>query len=179
MIEFVCYNCHATTTESDDSKGISECGCCCHASGVRTEVTDVSDVVPTAVSPKKSLAEICNDFDKLEAGMIDRNTSPDTPTEKDYYAGFGKDYAIHNPKLQYSLIPPTALAECAKGWTAGADIHPLDHWKTLEHSVFIDKIFRHLQQYRMGETHDTETGVHHLACCANNCMMLCEKDLTK
>lgn len=78
------------------------------------------------------------------------------------------------PKLRYDLIPPLALQECAKGWTAGGNKYDDDSWRSVSETKRIAKIMRHLQQYRLGEKYDKETIVHHLACVANNALMLCE-----
>ena len=86
--------------------------------------------------------------------------------------------------MRYDLIPVLALEQCAIGWTKGQEKYkdhpavgdPSTHYTDIE---LISKIMRHLQEYRKGEQFDSETGVHHMACVANNAMMLCEKDLNR
>ena len=121
----------------------------------------------------------CSSCGHMDCKCMDYiDTPPRTMPSQEFFDLPDKAKAIPD-KLRYDLIPPTAFQECAKGWTQGQAKYDDDHWKSLEPHVFVAKIMRHLQQYRLGESHDSETGVHHLACCANNAMMLCEKELTK
>ena len=86
-------------------------------------------------------------------------------------------FEMDTPKLQYSQLPALALQECAKGMTFGLGKHPDNNYTARTDSEMVDKILSHLQAFRLGEPYDEESGVHHLACVANNAMMLCEKQL--
>ena len=68
-------------------------------------------------------------------------------------------------KLQYSLIPPETLSALAEVLTFGARKYTIDGWKYVPDAKrrYMDALFRHLEAFRSGETHDQESGLHHLA----------------
>lgn len=73
-------------------------------------------------------------------------------------------------KPDYSLIPPNALDDVVKVLTYGAQKYDRNNWQKLEN--LDDRYFaaaqRHLWALKKGETHDSETKVHHAAhaiCC--------------
>ena len=72
-------------------------------------------------------------------------------------------------KPRYSLIPPIAEREMVDVLTFGAKKYTPDNWKNVDDlSRYIDAAMRHIAAYRRGETHDDESGLHHLAhamCC--------------
>lgn len=81
-----------------------------------------------------------------------------------------------NDKPQYRLIPPKAENEFVKVLTFGAKKYAPDNWKKIDKERYIDALGRHFNAYRRGETHDPESGLHHLAhvmCCA---AFIVEKD---
>ena len=75
-----------------------------------------------------------------------------------------------NGKPQWSLLPFRALKEVVEVLTYGAKKYAPDNWKKVPDARrrYIDAGFRHFTAYASGETHDPETGKHHLAhaiCC--------------
>lgn len=75
-----------------------------------------------------------------------------------------------NGKPQWSLLPFKALKEVVEVLTYGAKKYAPDNWKKVPDARrrYIDAGFRHFTAYASGETHDPETGKHHLAhavCC--------------
>jgi hypothetical protein len=73
-------------------------------------------------------------------------------------------------KLQYGLLPPSALKDVVKVLTFGAEKYEPDNWKRVPDANrrYFDAAMRHLWAYKEGEIYDSETGVSHLAhavCC--------------
>lgn len=73
-------------------------------------------------------------------------------------------------KPLYNLIPAHAEAELVDVLTFGATKYAPNQWRNVENATerYTAAAMRHLAAYRMGETHDTESGKHHLAhamCC--------------
>ena len=68
-------------------------------------------------------------------------------------------------KLQYSLIPPETLTALAEVLTFGARKYAPNNWQLVQdgETRYLDAAFRHLEAFRSGETHDQESGLHHLA----------------
>lgn len=74
-------------------------------------------------------------------------------------------------KVRVGLIPPDATIEKAKVYTFGAIKYGPYNWeKGILYSRVFDAMMRHLLAFQSGETHDPETGLHHLAhvnCCGD------------
>jgi len=73
-------------------------------------------------------------------------------------------------KPLYNLIPVHAEAEFVDVLTFGATKYAPNQWRTVPNATgrYTAAAMRHLAAYRMGETHDIESGKHHLAhamCC--------------
>ena len=73
-------------------------------------------------------------------------------------------------KPRYDLIPVHAEAEFVDVLTFGATKYAPNQWRDVEDARerYTAAAMRHLAAYRMGETHDIESGKHHLAhamCC--------------
>lgn len=73
-------------------------------------------------------------------------------------------------KPRYDLIPPHAEAEFVDVLTFGATKYEPNQWKKVPEAKdrYTAAALRHLASYRMGESHDVESGKHHLAhamCC--------------
>ena len=77
-------------------------------------------------------------------------------------------------KLQYSLIPPETTQALAEVLNFGARKYAPDNWRLLEHGErrYLDAMYRHLQAYRLGESHDPESGLHHLSHALTNLAFL-------
>ena len=70
-----------------------------------------------------------------------------------------------NDKLLYSLIPTSATKALAEVLTYGAKKYAPNNWQLVDNGEvrYMDALFRHLEAFRSGETHDPESGLHHLA----------------
>ena len=77
-------------------------------------------------------------------------------------------------KLQYSLIPPETLSALAEVLTFGARKYAPNNWVLVQdgETRYLDAAFRHLEAFRSGETHDQESGLHHLAHLLSNVAFL-------
>lgn len=74
-------------------------------------------------------------------------------------------------KARYDLLPPHALDEMALVLTFGANKYSAEGWRTVENARrrYLAAAGRHWQALLRGETHDSESGLHHAAhlmCCA-------------
>lgn len=104
----------------------------------------------------------CKDYNKWVSRDFLNNVS-DEPIAK---AGVKYD----SGKPQWSLLPFRALTKVVEVLTYGAKKYAPDNWKRVPDARrrYIDAGFRHFTAYATGETHDPETGKHHLAhavCC--------------
>lgn len=70
-----------------------------------------------------------------------------------------------NGKLLYSLIPPETLKALAEVLTFGAQKYAPNNWTLVENGEtrYLDALFRHLEAFRSGETHDPDSKLHHLS----------------
>lgn len=68
-------------------------------------------------------------------------------------------------KLLYSLIPPETTKALAEVLTYGAQKYAPNNWQHVENADvrYLDALYRHLESFRAGETHDLESGLHHLS----------------
>lgn len=80
-------------------------------------------------------------------------------------------------KLQYRLVPPHALKAVAEVLTFGAKKYSPYSWVNVESERYLDAAYRHLEQRRMGEELDQESGLTHLAHAAVNLLFLLEREL--
>lgn len=65
---------------------------------------------------------------------------------------------------RYSLIPAEALAEVARVYGFGAEKYDDNNWrKGYAWSLSLDALQRHIEAFRMGESFDPESNLHHLA----------------
>jgi hypothetical protein len=81
-------------------------------------------------------------------------------------------------KLQYSLLPPSALQATVEILTFGAEKYEPNNWKHVPNSKqrYFDAMQRHVWAWKNGEQDDPESGRNHLAhalCCL---MFLYEHD---
>lgn len=88
-------------------------------------------------------------------------------------------------KLQYTLIPPHALAEVARNLTIGLKKYKeRDNWKKVPNAEqrYLDALYRHLEAHRKGEIYDPDSSVpdmYHLSAVIVNAMFLLEFMLNK
>ena len=67
-------------------------------------------------------------------------------------------------KLPLHLVPATALAVAALAHLDGATKYGAWNWRRagVRASIYLDAVHRHLARWTNGETHDPDSGVHHL-----------------
>lgn len=83
-------------------------------------------------------------------------------------------------KLRYDLLPPDSLEELVKVYTKGAVKYAPRNWeKGMAWSRVFGSLMRHCWKFWRGETHDEETGCHHMAMAAWNALALCSYDMRK
>lgn len=104
---------------------------------------------------------------RINVGAI---TGAGTPFPKGIGAQSTAGVKYDSGKPQWSLLPFKALTQVVEVLTYGAKKYAPDNWKKVPDARrrYIDAGFRHFTAYATGETHDPETGKHHLAhaiCC--------------
>src|ERR1019366_102034 len=84
-------------------------------------------------------------------------------------------------KLRYDLIDPQALREVARVVSFGAARYGDNNWRELEKAEtrYAAALMRHFEAWRLGEKLDKDSGIHHLAHCATNCLFLLWFELKK
>lgn len=76
-------------------------------------------------------------------------------------------------KLRYDLIPADALEALVLVYSRGAAKYEPRNWeKGMSWSRCFGSLMRHSWAFWRGETHDRETGCHHMAMAAWNCLAL-------
>jgi len=76
-------------------------------------------------------------------------------------------------KLRFDLVPIEAMEEVAKVYTVGAVKYEDRNWeKGMKWSRMYAAMERHAKAFWRGETYDPETGIHHMAHAAWNCLAL-------
>jgi hypothetical protein len=99
-----------------------------------------------------------------------RNTEEEKQMGQKTAGRFSKD------KIRHDLVAPWALNEIARVYTYGTQKYDDDNWwKGLKwkRDVF-GCILRHIWKWFRGEVNDDESGLHHLAHAAWNCITLME-----
>ena len=80
-------------------------------------------------------------------------------------------------KLRHDLIPPFAYLELIKVYTFGVKKYDDWNWaKGIKYSRIIGALLRHTFYWLAGEKIDPETGIHHMAHAAWNCLALVHYD---
>ena len=84
-------------------------------------------------------------------------------------------------KLQYSLIPPETTQALAEVLTFGSRKYAPNNWMLVENGEqrYLDALYRHLNAFRLGETHDPESSLHHLSHALTNIAFLHYLSTTK
>lgn len=83
-------------------------------------------------------------------------------------------------KPRYDLIPAKALHELVLVYTMGAKKYAARNWELgMDWSRLFGALLRHTFSWWMGETHDPESGLHHMAHAAFSCLVLVEYHYTK
>ncbi len=77
-----------------------------------------------------------------------------------------------------SLVPQRALDEVINGFEEGASKYGLYNYSEgMDYTRYFDALQRHSRAWLKGEDID-ETGIHHIALAACNCLMLLDNILT-
>jgi len=111
--------------------------------------------------------KICNDYKRSE--------------EEESQMGQKTAGRFNEGKIRYDLMAPWSLEQIAKVYTYGTRKYDDDNWwKGLKwkKDVF-GCILRHAWKWFRGEKNDDESGLHHLAHVAWNCMTLMEYERNK
>lgn len=83
-------------------------------------------------------------------------------------------------KLRYDLVPGDSYAALVEVYTIGAAKYADRNWeKGMSWSRCFGSLMRHAWKWWMGETYDKETGCHHMAMAAWNCLALCTYEMRK
>lgn len=83
-------------------------------------------------------------------------------------------------KLRFDLLPHDGISELARVYTKGAEKYADRNWeKGMHWSRVLGSLLRHTFKFMAGETHDPETGCHHMAMVAWNALALCVYDIRK
>lgn len=81
-------------------------------------------------------------------------------------------------KPMFSLVPPNALLEVAKVFTAGAQKYNAYNFSKGENNTtYIDACLRHINQYLLNKDTDDESGLPHLAHAISNLMMVIDNTI--
>lgn len=84
-----------------------------------------------------------------------------------------KGMKFNTGKLRYSIIPMEAVREVVKVSEYGAIKYEPNNWKNIKDmNIYYDALMRHIIAWKTGETHDLESGLHHLAHGAWNALTL-------
>ena len=66
-------------------------------------------------------------------------------------------------KTMYELVPIEAIEEIGKVMTYGAGKYAPNNWQKVDQKRYYAALLRHLFAWFKGETHDPESGYHHLS----------------
>jgi len=102
-------------------------------------------------------------------------------TEEESQLGQDGAARFSEGKTRHDLVAPWALDQIARVYTYGTQKYDDDNWwKGLKwkKDVF-GCILRHVWKWFRGEVNDDESGIHHLAHAAWNCMTLMEYERNK
>lgn len=77
-------------------------------------------------------------------------------------------------KSRWSLLPIAAVAEVVKVLDFGARKYSVDNWQLVDDAKrrYTDALWRHFVAWQRGESHDSESGAHHLGHVACNALFL-------
>lgn len=75
-------------------------------------------------------------------------------------------------KLRYDLVPPEATKALAEVLTYGAKKYKPNNWKQGTPDRYVAALYRHLEAWRSGEMHDSESGLSHLSHALTNVAFL-------
>lgn len=81
---------------------------------------------------------------------------------------------IKDNKLRWDLLPLELVEKIVEVYHFGAKKYAPNTWQNLENGYdrYKAALFRHLTAFEKGETHDNESGLHHLSHMAWNAIAL-------
>lgn len=81
-------------------------------------------------------------------------------------------------KLRWNLLPTNSIEEVVKVLTFGGNKYGDDNWKLVPNHKprYFSAAMRHIWAWMKGETHDPESGYHHLAHAIASILFLMERD---
>lgn len=79
-----------------------------------------------------------------------------------------------NGKKAWGLVPFKSVEVIIDALMYGAKKYAPDNWKKVPDAEnrYFDALMRHATAYKNGETHDPESGVHHLGCAGASLLFL-------
>ena len=90
--------------------------------------------------------------------------------------GNGKALKMREGKPKLSLVPLELMENMARVYEYGLIKYERNSWRKFTadqvDDCLVDAAIRHLMAYAAGETHDPESGLHHLASAAWNCQTI-------
>jgi hypothetical protein len=81
-----------------------------------------------------------------------------------------------NDKPMWNLLPMASVEEVVKVLTYGAKKYSADNWRKVDSERYFAAFMRHIAAWRKGETHDVESGLHHLAHAITNLLFAMEHE---
>lgn len=135
-----------------------------------------------------SISRYCHTNKSIWKEALPRSSHKSITQEiRDFNSSMVNEFATQIPgtkydqdKLQYTLIPPHALAEVARNLTIGLKKYKeRDNWKKVPNAEqrYLDALYRHLEAHRKGEIYDPDSSVpdmYHLSAVIVNAMFLLE-----
>lgn len=89
-----------------------------------------------------------------------------------------KDLKQDTLKARWDLLPIHAMQALVAVYTFGAKKYEAHSWERgIKYSRVYAALLRHVTTWWQGETYDKESGIHHLAHAAWNCLALLTYDL--
>lgn len=117
--------------------------------------------------------ELLVPIDKIE--KIQGNIKPG-PTKQEETKKEDKSVKndIIDDKLRWDLLPMEEIEDIVRVYHAGAKKYGPNKWQNLDNGFerYRAACMRHLMEYMKGERIDPDTGCHHLAQCAWNCIAM-------
>lgn len=106
-------------------------------------------------------------------GFVGKKEVECQPWDRDNYvveeSGGMKD---DSDKLRYDLLPPGPIRQLAEIITFGSIKYADNNWQKVDQKRYIAAMMRHIEAWREGESHDADSGKHHLAHAMCNVMFM-------
>lgn len=82
-------------------------------------------------------------------------------------------------KPRYDLLPPGPIRQLVEILTFGAKKYADNNWQLVDQKRYQAAMMRHYEAWREGESHDQDSGMHHLAHCMCNVMFMLWQETNK